>query len=1092
MPTLYQDSIQLPPRCAARFRVERTLGTGGFATVYLANQISLDRPVALKVLRSELAQDANAVHRFRREATITAGIQHPNIVKTIDHDVEENLSWIAFEYVPQESLRERLRLQRILSPRDALIMVRQVAAGLAAAHALGVCHRDVKPENIFCLDRELYKIGDFGAARTDVASTFQTEAGLILGTAAYLAPEVIAGEPAGPAADVYALGITLYECLVGETPFTGTRLTEVLEAHQRRCAPSPSSLRPDLSPALDDLVLRALEKDPTKRIGSAEAFRVAAASLLETLPEAPGLTTRLIPLDARSVGSAKGTQTTVQVERSPQARPTTRQVGLIVAVILAIGSGWGLYHPVDGPVSRAETLIHDYYQWMGRSSPALSSLAAGEPCTGLPEIIKEENDRSRQLSALVGEFRSMRLESHGSLLSWCWFMQARCVHLMSRIRLGRWEAFARQRSRGPAYLIPVPDSLLAEVDELRSPLVALTRRCLGEDVALVPSLLGRSRELGGVLRGEGALQEWHYPEVSKVLTRWRQDLAGLTGPPSVSALGQVVWDERDSRIERISDGLLSAAIQEVQQLAKKKPGLTDWAERATLAFCGRALDSWARVISPALVEFENMCASTLDKHSTTAYAETVDQLSGVLAGFPIWDGYLKPIRSQPIAGRWFVDLRWANFVARVRLRQLQLVLQSRQRGIDTPNALIRRIAAATPSIAAEPDVRRAAQGFAEAVSLQYQHPADPFSWPTTVAALRQLMILQPAIPRSANPSIDVYQLAAFLEKEMAGKKVPPNAMDLRAFANAIRASSSAGQYFLTDVTGLRQLGQEMERIFRLDPGLPAANIEARYVVYYCVFEAVNDRVSLRGDALRRAWQITDMSVSDLESLITKSRSDATILNYLDKLMAEFGIPADERPPPSEQTRRVRTRRHVSAKTALAGARFINWMGEARLAMLLEELRREPEARRELVMAGMASAPLIPLPRAGLMALKAWQRCTAEWTRCLEDGFSLGEIDQIFNITLKIAHLLEGDHIIFAPTDLYREATTDFQSQLADGPNEAARLVAGAIRLLWDMGRRGRSMVPTEAELRRLFLAIGPIGISPERRHVVCTALATYV
>ena len=208
-----------------RYRIERELGRGGMATVYLARDLRHGRPVALKVIRSELVTLAD---RFVSEIRLTAALQHPHILPLLDSGAVDGgplgpTPWYVMPYVEGESLRHRLERERQLPLDDALAIARDVAAALACAHGQGIVHRDIKPENILLSGGQAV-VADFGLARAVFASDNErlTSTGLVLGTPAYMSPEQAAGDPAvGPAADIYALGAVLYEMLAGSPPFPG-------------------------------------------------------------------------------------------------------------------------------------------------------------------------------------------------------------------------------------------------------------------------------------------------------------------------------------------------------------------------------------------------------------------------------------------------------------------------------------------------------------------------------------------------------------------------------------------------------------------------------------------------------------------------------------------------------------------------------------------------------------------------------------------------------------------------------------------------------------------------------------------------------
>ncbi len=263
-----------------RYRLERPLGHGGMASVFLARDEELGRPVALKLLAENLAADAAFRDRFLREARLAARLSHPNVVSVYDAgEAEDGRPFIVMEYVPGVTLAE----VRKLAPGEAVGLVVQACHGLAHAHAAGLVHRDVKPQNLLLRDDGVLKVADFGIARA-AETTALTQVGTVLGTAAYLSPEQALGEEVTPATDVYALGAVLYELLTGRTPYEFDSLAD-LAAKQREAPITPvGELTPEISPQVEDAVMRALARNPAYRPATASAF---AEELGATVPLGP-------------------------------------------------------------------------------------------------------------------------------------------------------------------------------------------------------------------------------------------------------------------------------------------------------------------------------------------------------------------------------------------------------------------------------------------------------------------------------------------------------------------------------------------------------------------------------------------------------------------------------------------------------------------------------------------------------------------------------------------------------------------------------------------------------------------------------------
>jgi serine/threonine-protein kinase len=254
-----------------RYRVLRRLGSGGMADVWLAEDTHLQRQVALKVLHSRYLQDQQFVERFQREAEHAAGLQHPNIVAVFDRGQDEGVNYIAMRYVEGPTLKELI--ERGLTPEQAAALVRQVLEGARFAHRNGIVHRDLKPQNVIVDQEGKAVVTDFGIARAGISEITQT--GSVMGTPQYLSPEQAQGFEVTPVSDLYSIGVILYEALCGRVPFEGESAVAVAMKQVSETPQRPSSINPQVSPALDAVVMRALEKDPGQRFQSADAFIAA-------------------------------------------------------------------------------------------------------------------------------------------------------------------------------------------------------------------------------------------------------------------------------------------------------------------------------------------------------------------------------------------------------------------------------------------------------------------------------------------------------------------------------------------------------------------------------------------------------------------------------------------------------------------------------------------------------------------------------------------------------------------------------------------------------------------------------------------------
>lgn len=257
-----------------RYRLVRHLARGGMAEVYVAEDQLLNRTVAVKVLFPELAHDEAFVERFRREARSAASLNHHNIVSVYDFGEDDGSWFIVMEYVEGRNLRDVIRSEGQLAPARAVELGAEVAAALAAAHAQGIIHRDVKPANVLiAAGAGTVKVADFGIARAAGARQGLTMPGTVLGTATYLSPEQAQGAEVDFRTDVYSLGMVLYEMLAGKPPFTGDSPVAVAYQQLSQTAPPPSTHNPDVPPALDAIVMRAMSKNPDERQATAEEIR---------------------------------------------------------------------------------------------------------------------------------------------------------------------------------------------------------------------------------------------------------------------------------------------------------------------------------------------------------------------------------------------------------------------------------------------------------------------------------------------------------------------------------------------------------------------------------------------------------------------------------------------------------------------------------------------------------------------------------------------------------------------------------------------------------------------------------------------------
>jgi serine/threonine-protein kinase len=263
---------RVPIVLGGRYEIGPELGRGGMAKVFRATDNVLGRPVAVKVLAPQYAEDPSFVDRFRREAQAAARLNHPNLVGVYDTGSDDGIHYIVMEYIEGRTLADYLSGGGRIMPQRAIDIADAVTSALAAAHTEGVIHRDIKPGNIMITPRGDVKVTDFGIARVVAGADTVAQTAAVLGTASYLSPEQAQGERIDPRSDLYSLGCVLYEMLTGRPPFRGDSPVAVASKHVLEAPIPPSQLNPDVSPDLDAIVMRALAKNPENRYPSALAM----------------------------------------------------------------------------------------------------------------------------------------------------------------------------------------------------------------------------------------------------------------------------------------------------------------------------------------------------------------------------------------------------------------------------------------------------------------------------------------------------------------------------------------------------------------------------------------------------------------------------------------------------------------------------------------------------------------------------------------------------------------------------------------------------------------------------------------------------
>lgn len=281
-----------------RYEVGERIARGGMASVYTGLDLRLDRKVAVKVMHPHLGDDPEFRERFIQEAKAAARLAHPNVVNTYDQGEDGDLAWLVMELVPSITLRDLLGERGRITPEQSLDVLEAVLAGLAAAHRAGIVHRDLKPENILLAHDGRIKIGDFGLARAASANTATGKA--LLGTIAYLSPELVTRGIADTRSDIYAVGIMLFEMLTGTQPFTGDEPMQIAYQHANDDVPLPSSTAPGIPEALDSLVHWATQRDANLRPADAAEMLAELHAIRERGVDTPTTVLPFVTEDDRS------------------------------------------------------------------------------------------------------------------------------------------------------------------------------------------------------------------------------------------------------------------------------------------------------------------------------------------------------------------------------------------------------------------------------------------------------------------------------------------------------------------------------------------------------------------------------------------------------------------------------------------------------------------------------------------------------------------------------------------------------------------------------------------------------------------------
>jgi len=306
-----------------RYRIIEMVGGGGMANVYLARDLILGRDVAVKVLRPEYVNDAEFTARFEREAKSVSSLYHPNIVSIYDVGEEENiLSYMVMEYVSGMTLKEYIKQYGPLESLEAIDFMKQIASAISHAHANGIVHRDIKPQNILMNENKQLKVTDFGIA-VALSATALTQTNSVVGSVHYLSPEQARGGSATKKSDVYSLGIVLYEMLTGRLPFSGDSPVSIALKHLQDHIPSAKADHPEIPQSVENIVLKATAKDPFHRYETIDEMVMALEEAFDPdkmdvepffFPEEEGEKTKAIPIITDDGADADTNQETVNTQ----------------------------------------------------------------------------------------------------------------------------------------------------------------------------------------------------------------------------------------------------------------------------------------------------------------------------------------------------------------------------------------------------------------------------------------------------------------------------------------------------------------------------------------------------------------------------------------------------------------------------------------------------------------------------------------------------------------------------------------------------------------------------------------------------------
>ncbi len=318
-----EQSTPISPLLNNRYQLLHTLGAGGMAVVYRAYDRMLERPVAIKILRQDFSGDNSFRERFRQEARSAANLSHPNIVTVHDFGFDAGRPFIVMEFVPGTDLKTMMKQRGKFGTNESINLLVQACEGIGYAHRAGLVHCDVKPHNMLVTPDNRLKVTDFGIARALASILPDEQSEVVWGSPQYFSPEQAAGQAPSPASDVYSLGVILYEMLAGQLPFTAEDPEELARLHREARPPSPRRYNPQITPELEQIIMKVLSKEPSQRYRSADQLGRVLRSIVQR-PNSYATTTVAAPSPSSTQpsGSRPLSSQPVRIYNTPQTVPS--------------------------------------------------------------------------------------------------------------------------------------------------------------------------------------------------------------------------------------------------------------------------------------------------------------------------------------------------------------------------------------------------------------------------------------------------------------------------------------------------------------------------------------------------------------------------------------------------------------------------------------------------------------------------------------------------------------------------------------------------------------------------------------------------